>query len=85
MPISTCGPGNTAIYNSFSGKWTAGPPFPDDLDIAEGPTSLETNGKVLMMASPGIFKTPSTFLEWDGKNLTEIPGTPNAPYRGRIR
>lgn len=79
MGSNSCGPGNTAIYDSHTGTWTPGPPFPDDLDIADGPASLEINGKVLMMASPGIYQTPSTFLEWDGKELTEIPGTPNAP------
>jgi hypothetical protein len=35
-----------------------------------------------MMASPGYGNPPSTFLEWDGKNLTEVPGPPNAPYDG---
>jgi hypothetical protein len=68
----------TAIYNTKTSQWTAGPDFPDGLDIADGPAALETNGKVLMMASPGVFKTPSTFLEWDGTNLTPIVGPPNA-------
>src|SRR5213079_588411 len=36
------------------------------------------NGKVLMMASPLIFRTPSTFLEWDGSSLTEISPAPHA-------
>jgi len=79
---NTCGPGHpghTAIYNSYTGKWKAGPDFPDPLNIADGPASLEINGKVLMMASPGFGNFPSTFLEWDGKDLTEVPGTPNAP------
>jgi hypothetical protein len=31
-----------------------------------------------MMASPFIFQTPSTFLEWDGASLTEISPAPNA-------
>jgi hypothetical protein len=79
----TCGPGaNTAIYNSYTGKWTAGPQFPPTLNIADGPASLETNGKVLMMASPGYGNPPSTFLEWDGKDLTEIPGPANAANDG---
>jgi len=73
-----CGAGHTAIYDSQSGRWHAGPDFPDGLDIADGPASLETNGKVLMMASPGIFNTPSTFLEWDGRSLSTVPGPPNA-------
>lgn len=82
---NTCGPGNpghTAIYNTHNGTWTPGPDFPDPLNIADGPASLEINGKVLMMASPGYGNPPSTFLEWDGENLTDVPGTPNAPTDG---
>ncbi len=73
-----CGAGHTAVYNSNTGVWTAGPDFPDSLDIADGPAALEPNGKVLMMASPGIFNTPSTFLEWNGSSLTVISPAPNA-------
>lgn len=82
---NTCGPGSpghTAIFHTESGRWTAGPDFPDPLNIADGPASLETNGKVLMMASPGYGNPPSTFLEWDGRHLSEIPGPPNAPIDG---
>lgn len=75
---NSCGAGNTAIYNSFFGTWTPGPTFPGTLDIADGPAALEPNGKVLMMASPGFGNTPSTFFEWDGKALNEVPGPPNA-------
>jgi len=74
-----CGAAHTAIFDSVTGRWRAGPDFPDGLGIADGPAALEPNGKVLMMASPGVFDFPSVFLEWDGKTLTEIPGTPNAP------
>jgi hypothetical protein len=73
-----CAAGHTAIYDSVKRKWKAGPDFPDGLDIADGPAALEPNGKVLMMASPGFGLTPSEFLEWDGKILTPVPGTPNA-------
>ena len=31
-----------------------------------------------MMASPLIFNTPSTFLEWNGNSLTIVPPAPNA-------
>src|SRR5881394_2160929 len=67
---NACGAAHTAI---FKGSWQAGPDFPDDLGIADGPAALEPNGKVLMMASPFIFQTPSTFLEWDGDSLTTAP------------
>jgi hypothetical protein len=72
---NACGAAHTAIYK---GSWKAGPDFPDDLGIADGPAALEPNGKVLMMASPFIFQTPSTFLEWDGNSLTTVPPAPNA-------
>jgi hypothetical protein len=82
---NTCGPGfpgHTAIYDSISETWRAGPDFPDPLNIADGPAVLEPNGKVLMMASPGFGDTPSTFLEWDGQQLTEAPPAPNAANDG---
>jgi hypothetical protein len=78
---NTCGPGfpgHTAIYDSNSGTWRAGPDFPDSLNIADGPGVLEPNGKVLVMASPGFGPPPATFLEWDGQQLTEAPPAPNA-------
>ena len=75
---NACGAAHTAIYDSKTGRWTAGPDFPDGLGIADGPAALEPNGKVLMMASPGVFNSPATFLEWDGRALSEIPGPPNA-------
>jgi hypothetical protein len=77
---NTCGPGfpgHTAIYDSSSGTWRAGPDFPNSLSITDGPAVLEPNGKVLMMAGPG-FGPPATFLEWDGHQLIEAPGAPNA-------
>ena len=74
--------GNTAIYNSTTGKWTAGPQFPAPNNIADGPAALEPNGKVLMFASPSFGAPPATFFEWDGHNLNAIPGTPNAPGDG---
>jgi hypothetical protein len=86
---NTCANGiaNTAIYNSYSGRWTPGPVFPvvdgiTDLNIADGPASWEPNDKVLMMASPGFGNPPSVFFEWDGRQLNQVPGPPNAPIDG---
>ena len=73
-----CGPANTAIYDTHSRHWSAGPVFPGNLGIADGPAAVEPNGKVLMMASPLVFNSPATFFEWDGNNLTEVAGPPNA-------
>jgi hypothetical protein len=72
------GAGHTAIYDSNTGKWSKGPDFPNGLDIADGPASLEISGNAIMMTSPGVFGTGSVFFEWNGSKLTEIPGPPNA-------
>jgi hypothetical protein len=74
--------GHTAIFNSFTGKWTAGPDMPGGNNIADGPAALEPNGKVLMFASPGFGDAPSAFFEWDGRNISSVPGTPNTPGDG---
>ncbi|MGH8289883.1 MAG: hypothetical protein ACREV7_12810 [Steroidobacteraceae bacterium] len=79
MGANSCGPGNNAVYDSYRRTWRAAPPFPDNYDVADGPASLEPNGNVLVMASPGIYQTPSAFFEWDGHKLSSAPATPNAP------
>ena len=75
---NSCGAGHTAIYDSNAGTWSAGPDFPDALNIADGPASLLPNGNVLLDASPGIFNKPTYFFEFDGSNLNPVPGPPNA-------
>jgi hypothetical protein len=89
MGSNTCatGTGNTAVYDSKTKRWRAGPVFPTvdgvgDLNIADGPASWEPNDKVLMMASPAYGSPPSFFFEWDGKKLSQVPGPPNAPIDG---
>jgi hypothetical protein len=75
---NTCGPGNTSIYNLTTGTWTPGPTFPGQYNVADGPASIETNGNVLVMASPGYGSTPSAFYEWNGIDLTATVNPPNA-------
>jgi hypothetical protein len=74
--------GHTAIYNSNSKKWSAGPDFPatinGQLDIADGPAALLPNGNVLVAASPGVFQTGTRFFEFDGQRLTETANRPDA-------
>lgn len=76
---NSCGAGRTAIYDSITGKWHAGPRFPNGNDAADAPAALEPDGKVLMMVSPGFGLTPSSFYEWNGHSLTSAPATPNSP------
>ncbi len=80
---------HTAIYQP-DGTWSAGPDYPwappvdggppdaGELDIADGPAALLTNGHVICAASPGDYNQNASFLEFDGTNLTLLPPTPNA-------
>ena len=68
---NTCGAANTSIYNTHNRSWSPGPQFPDNFSISDGPATLETDGNVLMMASPS-FAPPSQFFEWNGRSLTAV-------------
>jgi hypothetical protein len=72
--------GKTAIYNSSTGQWSAGPSFPTGLGVADGPAAILPDGNVLVMAgniSP-CFTAPSSFYEFNGSTLTSVPAPPNA-------
>jgi len=73
---------HNAFYQSSSGMWSAGPDFPTSdagqLDIADGPAVLLPNGNIMCVASVGDYKTPATFLEFDGVSFTPLSGIGNA-------
>jgi hypothetical protein len=75
------GAGNSAIYHTRTGHWTSGPNFPmlgsQQLGVADGPSSLLTDGTVMVPASPGIFKTPASFYIFNGRKIKPIAGPPN--------
>ena len=72
------GAGHTAIYNTKTKKWAKGPDFQGRDNCSDAPASLEINGNVIVMASPGFGGTPATFYEWNGSKLSKIPGPPDA-------
>jgi hypothetical protein len=86
--FATGGTSNTAIYNSAFGTWSAGPTFPNGLDLFDGPAALLPNGNVLTQASPGEFAAPSQFFEFNGSSLIAAPAPPrasvNPSYVGRM-
>jgi hypothetical protein len=91
--FATGATGHNAIYDTASGNWSAGPDFPfvggeGQYDIADGPASLLPSGNVLCAASPGIFRTPTHFWEFDGTDLIQVPDTPHSSairsYEGRM-
>lgn len=72
--------GNTAIYNSTTGAWSAGPMFPQigglQYDAADASSAILPNGSILLNASPGDHLTPTHFFIFDGTNLTQIADPP---------
>jgi len=86
---NTCGPGHTAISNSHSGTWTAGPDFPGAYGVADAPAALEPNGNVLVFSSPSRFYPPAgQFFEWNGTSLTSttspLSAVEDASYVGHL-
>ena len=76
-------PGHTAIYNTTTKTWKAGPDFPKVNNTAlacdDAPAALEINGKVIVMTGPPVFGQGAVFFEWNGTALAKIAGPPNAP------
>lgn len=78
------GAGHTSVYTippnpNDPGSWTPGPDIPNGLDIADGPAALLPDGNVLIQASPGIYRAPSSFFEYNGSEFTAAPAPKNAP------
>ena len=75
--------GLSAVYHLKSGTWTQGPTFPvvsgQQLDVADGPSTLLTNGSVLIAASPGLYNAPASLYLYNGKKLKSIAAFPQAP------
>ena len=77
---SDCEAGHTAVYDSLTGVWTAGPDFPNKDAANDAPAALEITGNVIVEASAysGTFSAPANFYEWDGSTLVGIANPPNA-------
>ncbi len=75
--------GSNVVYNVKRGTWTQVQSFPvvngNQLDVADGPSALLTNGDVMIPASPGLYNAPASYYTFDGTAFTSIAGPPNAP------
>jgi len=69
---------HNAIYNFFSGTWTATADFPNGNDMADAPCAVLPNGDVLVATSPGVFQNPVTFFTFNGTIFTQAPATQTA-------
>jgi hypothetical protein len=66
---------HTAVYDWRSAAWTAGPDMPNIggvLDSADGPAAVLPNGNILAQVSPGVFNTPSHFVEITVNSPTDV-------------
>ncbi|HTR52904.1 MAG TPA: hypothetical protein VMJ10_19450 [Kofleriaceae bacterium] len=81
--IAFGGNGHNALFDPATKIWSAAPDTPtrdnQQLDLADAPAALLPNGNVLLVASPGVFGTPSYIFEWDGTQFDDVPQTPNCP------
>jgi len=68
---SGSGAGHTAIYDTKTGTWTAGPDFPNGDNAGDSFAALLPNGDVLV---EGFF---SSYL-WDGTSFTQTLSTPGS-------
>jgi hypothetical protein len=71
----------TNVYDVTANTWAAGPTPAGGLDQADGPASLEPNGKVLAMLSPGLFASGCQFVEYDpvANSLSNTANPTNCP------
>ena len=84
--FATGATGNTAIYNTSNGTWSAGPSFPlvsgNQYAVADGPAALLPSGNVLVGTSPftapSSYNTPTQYFEFDGVHLNSVPLPPHA-------
>ena len=92
MGANGTGAGHTAIYTPPAkpqqpGSWAKGPDFPNGNDMADAPAAVLPNGNVLCDTSPGVFLSPVTFYEFNGKKFLSAPSTSNpgqTSYEGRM-
>ncbi len=74
--------GHSATYTK-SGTWVQSPDFPivggQQLDVADGPSTVLTDGTVMIPASPGVYQAPAYFYIYNGKKFITIANPPDAP------
>jgi hypothetical protein len=82
---TTSGVAHTAIFNSSTSTWAAGPDLPaingQNYTLADAPAALLPSGNVLFAASPGAYVTPTHFFELDMEGgINQVADTPEAPF-----
>jgi hypothetical protein len=82
------GSAHTAIFNTSTATWSAGPDIPNHDAGNDAPAAVLPNGNVLMLAGPvgtfDVFGSPSRFYEFDGSTIDQVaaPASVCAPTCG---
>ncbi len=76
------GSAHTAILDTATGNWAAGPDLPNSDGGNDAPAAVLPTGNVLIQAAPpasaaNVFGTPSRFYEFDGSTITQVASPPN--------
>ncbi|HKB64826.1 MAG TPA: glycoside hydrolase domain-containing protein, partial [Pyrinomonadaceae bacterium] len=70
------GSAHTAIFNTASNSWSAGPNIPNSDAANDAPAAVLPNSNVLMQLSPPfsdtVFGSPSRFYEFDGLTIFQV-------------
>lgn len=82
--VATGAVAGTAIFNSSTKKWAAGPNLPTisgvHYDLADAPATWLPTGNILFAASLGFAKPPTHFFGFGTTNsLGQVADTPNSP------
>jgi hypothetical protein len=84
------GNNNTAIYNTTTATWSAGPTFPTGYGVEDGPAALLPNGDVLVGAAPTspCYASGTKYYVFNGTTLTLVSSpqgaSSNPAYTGRM-
>jgi len=87
------GAGHTAIFDTKTSKWAAGPDFPNGDDMADAQAAVLPDGNILCETSPGVFNPGVRFYEFDGTKFNSVPNPKhtgnkkqkvNTSYVGRL-
>ncbi len=71
------GTAHTALFNTFTKSWAAGPDIPNRDGANDAPAAVLPNGNVLLTASPAptppsTIISPTRFYEYDGIGITQV-------------
>jgi hypothetical protein len=79
------GAAHTAIFNTATSTWSAGPNIPNSDAANDAPAAVLPNGNVLMQLAPpasstDVFGSPSRFYEFNGSSIFQVNSPPVTNY-----